>query len=110
MGLYLGLGVAGVAAGYLFLTKDGKELLEGFMDSLSGLGGGGSGDDDFDIGKALSRDYPKSVAKDPGAFTPGSDRWYGIVSKNRGKAEADRLRKKALQQHYIESYMSSAFL
>jgi|SRR5215207_3808300 len=106
-GLYAGLGVAALGAGYLFFTKDGKEMLEGFMDSIGGIGGG---DDDFDLSKALFRDFPKSVAKDPGAFIPGSDRWYDIVSKNRGKAEADRLRKKALQQHYIESYMTSAFL
>jgi len=106
MGLYLGLGVAGVAAGYLFLTKDGKRLIN---DLMSGLDLSGGGDDD-DSGSDFFREYPKSVAKDPGAFTPGSDRWYAIVSKNRGKAEADRLRKKALQQHYIESYMSSAFL
>lgn len=88
------LGVGAVAAGYLFLTKDGQALVQDLLDSIGSVGGGGGGgDDEFDVEEALV-DYRESIANDPDAFTPGTSRWQEIVRRNRGKAAASELFKK----------------
>jgi hypothetical protein len=111
MGLYLGLGVAAIAGGYLFLTKDGKNMINGFMDSsISGGLGGGSGSDFEDIRKSaigLGYDDPFKymTEKNADAWDPTSKRYKDIISGDR-----KRNARKKLQQHYIESYLSSAFI
>lgn len=91
------LGVGAVAAGYLFLTKDGQALVQDLLDSIGSVGGGGGGGssdtDEFDVEEALV-DYRESIANDPDAFTPGTSRWQEIVRRNRGKAAASELFKK----------------
>ena len=68
---------------FLFMTKQGKELV------ASITGGFGNGDNGgSDPGSAFSlndelEEYRRGVAKDPQAFIPGSARWKQIVDKNR---------------------------
>jgi hypothetical protein len=97
------LGIGALGAGYfLFFTKEGKAMLDDITS-----GSGGSGSSEFDLNKWLTKDYPRSVARDPGAFIPSSERWFDIVAANRGEKEAKRLQK--LQNNYIESYLGDAY-
>jgi hypothetical protein len=96
------LGGIGVGAYFLLFTKEGKAMLDDITS-----GGSGGGDSEFDLNKWLTKDYPWSVARDPGAFIPSSERWFDIVAANRGEKEARRLQK--LQQNYIESYLGDAY-
>jgi len=110
MGLYLGLGVLGIAGGYLFFTKDGKRLVDDLMSGLD-LGGDGGGMDYEEISKSAIEagyDDPFKYMKGSNAtaWDPKSD-LYKRIQKRAEKSAKDR---KRLQQHYIESYMSSAFL
>ena len=94
------LGGLGVGAYFLFFTKEGKAMLDDITS-------GSDGDSEFDLNKWLTKDYPRSVARDPGAFIPSSERWFDIVAENRGEKEARRLQK--LQNNYIEAYLGDAY-
>lgn len=99
------LGTVGIGAGVLFFTKPGQE----FLDSLGLEEVFGSEEEEgegFDLSDWITKKYPKNVARDPGAFIPGSDRWYDIVRKNRGRKAADRLREMVLKKD-LEAYFGS---
>lgn len=103
------MGTVGVGAWYLFFTKDGKQLLESIT--------GGGVDPFADLRKrmeearesvasgeeAIVEKYKGEVAKGGAAFIPGSQEWYDVVARDRGKAVADELMGK-IKQEYMYAY------
>jgi hypothetical protein len=92
------LGGGAIVAGYLFLTKDGKEYLNSLTSVLSGesngLEEGGGGEEEGPTLEEMLVDYRKTVSDDPDAFTPGTSRYQEIIRKNRGKEAASALFKR----------------
>jgi hypothetical protein len=110
MGLYLGLGVLGIAGGYLFFTKDGKEMINGFMDSIGALGSGGGMDFEGISKSAIEAGYDDPFKYMKGSNANAWDPTSDLYKRIQKRAERSAKNRKRMQQHYIESYLSSAFI
>jgi hypothetical protein len=60
---------------FLFMTKEGKRLLDSLLK-------GGNTEDDFNLNEHLER-WRRDITKDPQAYVPGSARWKEIVKRDR---------------------------
>lgn len=109
LGLYAGLGVAALGAGYLFFTKDGKALIDGFMDSIGGLGGDGGLDFEGISKSAIDAGYDDPFKYMKGSKASAWDPTSDLYKKIQKRADRNAKSRKRLQKHYIESYIANAY-